>query len=191
MKKKILLAKIPEELKKLRKKCEVVKSVDKDIKQLVADMFDSMQADNGIGLSAPQVGVLKRVVIGEYKRDHANSSARQQPKQLNGQAVKAGLKNHVPRTVLINPKITWVSKKQVVDEEGCLSFPNLYGMVRRPERIRYKGLDENGNVVEGKALDLHARIIQHEIDHLNGVLFIDKLEGDLYTYEKQSDTEKL
>jgi len=165
MKKKILLAEIPEDLEKLRQKSEVVKNIDKDIKQLVTDMFDSMHADNGIGLSAPQIGVLKRIIIGEYKND----------------------KTPVPRTVLINPEITWTSKKETVDEEGCLSFPNLYGMVKRPERIRYKGLDENGNIVEGKAKDLLARVIQHEIDHLDGVLFIDKLEGDLYTYEKQAE----
>lgn len=179
MKKKILLAEIPEEFKKLRQKCEVVKSVDKNIQKLVADMFDSMRADNGIGLSAPQVGVFKRVLIGEYQADKAFP------------AVSYDKDRVVPRTVLINPEITWTSKKEVADEEGCLSFPNLYGMIRRPERIRYKGLDENGNIVEGKAQGLHARVIQHEIDHLDGVLFIDKLEGDLYTYEKQDDTEKL
>lgn len=164
MKKKILLAEIPEELKKLRKTCEAVKDVDRNIQQLVTNMFDSMHADNGIGLSAPQVGVLKQVIIGEYN----------------------GSKTSVPRMVLINPEITWTSKKEVKDEEGCLSFPNLYGMVKRPERIRYKGLDENGNMIEGKAVDLHARVIQHEMDHLNGVLFIDKIDGDLYTYEKHN-----
>ena len=163
MKRKILLAEIPQELKELKEISQPVAEVTKETKQLVLDMFDSMHGSNGIGLSAPQLGVLQRIIVAEYKE--ANPA--------------------VPRTVLINPEITWVSKKQVVEEEGCLSFPNLYGMVRRPEKIQYRGLDENGKQVEGKATGLLARIIQHEYDHLDGVLFIDKLEGDLYTYEKE------
>nr|AQS30354.1 hypothetical protein [uncultured bacterium] len=79
----------------------------------------------------------------------------------------------------------------MLDEEGCLSFPNLFGMVKRPEKIRYRGIDETGNVIEAKATGLLARVIQHEYDHLDGVLFIDKLEGQLYTYETQDDAEKL
>ncbi|RLC37563.1 peptide deformylase [candidate division Kazan bacterium] len=154
-----------EDLKKLRQKSEVVKVVDKNIKRLVSDMFDIMHADNGIGLSAPQIGVSKRVIIGEYE----------------------STKTPVPRMVLINPEITWTSKKETVDEEGCLSFPNLYGMVKRPERIRYTAMNENGKKIEGKATGLQARVIQHEIDHLDGILFIDRLEGNLYTYEKQAE----
>lgn len=147
----------------LKDTSQPVAEVTKETKQLVMDMLDSMHGSSGIGLSAPQLGVLQRIIVAEYRE----------------------AKPAVPRTVLINPKITWVSKKQVVDEEGCLSFPNLYGMVRRPEKIQYRGLDENGKQVEGKATGLLARIIQHEYDHLDGVLFIDKLEGDLYTYEKE------
>ena len=162
MKRKILLAEIPRELKELKDISRPVTKVTKETKQLVADMFDSMHAGNGIGLSAPQLGVLQRIIIAEYKEG----------------------KSTVPRTAIVNPKITWVSKKQVLDEEGCLSFPNLYGMVKRPEKIKYRGLDENGRKIEGKATGLLARIIQHECDHLDGVLFIDKIEGDLYTYER-------
>jgi len=168
MKRKILLAEVPKELTVLREVSTPVTKVDDKIRQLVLDMFDSMRADNGIGLSAPQVGELKRIIIAEY---------------LHG-------KDQVPRTAIINPEIIWTSKKQVVDEEGCLSFPDLFGMVKRPEKIRYRGLDENGNPVEVKATGLLARVIQHEYDHLDGVLFIDKLDGDLYVYEKQNNTEK-
>ena len=160
---------MPKELIVLREVSIPVKQVDDKIRQLVLDMFDSMRADNGIGLSAPQVGELKRIIIGEYTRG----------------------KDPMPRTVIINPEIIWTSKKEVLDEEGCLSFPDLFGMVKRPEKIRYRGLDENGRPIGGKASGLLARVIQHETDHLDGVLFIDKLEGDLYTYETQDDTKEL
>ncbi|MFA5010297.1 MAG: peptide deformylase [Patescibacteria group bacterium] len=163
MKRKILLAEIPRELKELKAISKPVAKVTKETKQLVTDMFSEMHAGNGIGLSAPQLGVLQRIIIAEYKEG----------------------KSPVPKTAIINPEITWVSKKQVLDEEGCLSFPNLYGMVKRPEKIKYRGLDENGKQVEGKATGLLARIIQHEYDHLDGILFIEKVEGDLYTYEKE------
>lgn len=161
MKRKILQGEVPKELKELKKVSQKVSKVTKETKQLVQDMFDSMHGNNGIGLSAPQLGVFQRVIVAEYKEGRPA----------------------VPRTVLINPEITWVSRKQVEDEEGCLSFPNLYGMVKRPEKIKYRGLDETGKKVEGKAGGLLARIIQHEYDHLDGVLFIEKVEGDLYTYE--------
>lgn len=169
MKKKILQAEVAKELETLKARSAEVESFDGDLKKLITNMFDSMKAANGIGLSAVQIGELRRVLIAEY----------------------AGGGNQVPRTVLVNPKITWTSKKEVLDEEGCLSIPNVYGMVRRPEKIAYKALDENGGAVEGRAGGLLARVIQHEIDHLNGVLFTDLAEGDLYTYEKQDDTEKI
>ena len=169
MKKKILQAEIESELKTLRHKSEVVKAVDSGVKKLVTDMFDSMKEANGIGLSAVQIGELKRVLIAEY----------------------AGSGTQVPRTVLINPEINWASKKEVLDEEGCLSIPNVYGMVKRPDKIAYRALDENGEVVEARVGGLLARVIQHELDHLDGVLFVDRVEGDLYTYEKQDDTKEI
>lgn len=162
MKRKILLGEDKQEAAGLRKISKPVAVVDNEMRKLVVDMFDSMKADNGIGLSAPQLGVLQRIIVAEYEE----------------------AKPPVPRTVIINPEIVWSSKQTKLDEEGCLSFPNLYGMVRRPEKIRYCGLDEKGNQIGGKATGLLARIIQHEYDHLDGVLFIDKVEGDLYTYEK-------
>ena len=167
MKKKILLADKAEELKTLRQVSKPIQDFDKNTQRLVADMFETMKSYKGVGLSAIQIGVDSRALIAEYPKDG------------------------VPKTVLINPEITWVSRKQVLDEEGCLSIPNIYGMVKRPEKIKYKGLDENGKIIEGKADGLHARVIQHEIDHLNGVLFIDLLEGDAYKYETQDDTEKI
>ncbi|MFH0905300.1 MAG: peptide deformylase [bacterium] len=162
MRRKILLGEVPRELKELKGISKPVAEVTKETKQLVLDIFDAMHGDNGVGLSAPQVGVLQRIIVTEYRE---------------------GIPP-IPRTVLINPEITWTSKQIKLDEEGCLSFPNLFGMVRRPEKIKYRGLDENGKVIEGKASGLLARIIQHEYDHLDGILFIDKVEGDLYIYER-------
>jgi len=195
MSRKILLAEIPKDLVKLRQKSEVVKNVDADAKKLVAEMFESMKADNGIGLSAPQIGALKRVIIAEYENDHTNSAAHSQAGKKDPLAASpstAGGHDRgqaVLRTVLINPEIIWISKKEVLDEEGCLSFPNIYGMVKRPEKIRYKALDENGKEIKVKAEGLLARVIQHEIDHLDGILLPDRVEGDLYTYEIRKDSE--
>jgi peptide deformylase len=169
MKRKILLADLPQELRTLQSKSSEVTDFGPETQQLVEDMFDSMKAANGIGLSAIQIGVPKRIMIAEYEE----------------------AKSKVPRMVLINPEITWASKKEVADEEGCLSFPNIYGLVRRPEKIGFKAHDSKGNVLEAKVGGLAARVIQHEIDHLNGVLFVEKVEGDLYTYEKEDDTEQI
>ena len=169
MKKQILLANNPEEIGTLRTKSEPVAEVDDAVRQLVVDMFDSMDADKGIGLSAPQIGVLQRVIICKY-------DYKEDP---------------VPRTVLVNPEIIWASELIAEDEEGCLSFPGVYGMVKRPESIEYQGLDENGKKIKAKASGMLARIIQHEIDHLDGVLLPDRVEGDLYTYEKPAGPEAL
>lgn len=155
-------------LKTLRTVSKSIESIDDSIRDLADKMLASMRKSHGVGLSAVQIGVLKRIIVVEH--------------------------NHEPKIeafVLVNPEITWTSKKEVNDEEGCLSFPDLFGMVRRPEKIEYKGLDLDGKEIRGKASGLFARVIQHEIDHLNGVLFMDRVDGDLYTYEKQSDTEEL
>jgi len=169
MKRKILLAEVSDQLSMLRKISKPIKEFGASTSALATDMFDSMHAAKGVGLSAVQIGVPERMIVAEYTE----------------------AKSAVPKMVLVNPEITWSSKRQVLDEEGCLSFPNIYGMVRRPEKITYKALDPKGQIIEGKASGLLARIIQHEIDHLNGVLFIDLVEGDLYTYETQNDTKEI
>lgn len=164
MKKKILNAanaKDAQILRQVSRKTDI-KQLDP---QIISDMFDSMRETKGIGLSAIQIGIPQRIIIAEYKE----------------------VSPPVPRTVLINPEITWFSKKEVFDEEGCLSIPDIYGMVRRPEKIKFRGLNELGEKIEGKTGGLLARIIQHEIDHLNGILFVDRVEGDLYSYEKRKN----
>ena len=169
MRRKILLAENQKDFKLLRTKSQEVKKIDASIKKLVQDMFDSMRAGNGAGLSAVQIGVLKRVVVYEYKK----------PKDFK----ETG--QNIPPKILINPEIVKSSKKNEIDEEGCLSFPNLYGQISRSIGMRVKALNLKGKEIEFDAKGLEARIIQHEIDHLNGTLFIDRLvkPGELYTYQ--------
>lgn len=165
--KPIVLGNSNEGMKTLRTKSEKVVMFDDDLAELVGTMFTSMHSAKGIGLSAVQIGELRRVIVAQHSTN---------PK--------------IDKFVLVNPEITWSSRKIVSDEEGCLSFPELFGMVMRPEKIEYRGQTVEGKPITGKAGGLLARVIQHEVDHLNGVLFMDRVDGDLYTYEKQKDTEE-
>jgi peptide deformylase len=133
----------------LRKKSRVVEKVDDRIKMLVEDMIETMYHAEGVGLAAPQVGILKRVIVLDIYDD-------------------TGVK------VLINPEII-EEDGSYLDTEGCLSIPGVSGYVERPERIKVKGLNEFGKeiIVEGEGL--LSRALCHEIDHLNGVLFTDKI----------------
>lgn len=169
MEKRILLAENQKDLKLLRAKSQEVKKTDITIKELVQDMFDSMRAGNGVGLSAVQIGVLKRIIVYEYKKPKDS-------KEIN---------HNISPKVLINPEIIKSSRKNEIDEEGCLSFPDLYGQIKRSIGIRVKALNLKGKEIEFDAKGLEARIIQHEIDHLNGILFIDHLAkpDELYTYQ--------
>jgi len=130
-----------------------VETVDDAIRQLVDDMADSMYAADGIGLAAVQVGVPKRVLVIDLDQ-------------------KEGKKN--PRAY-INPKILWASDEVAVYEEGCLSVPEIWDDVERPARINCEYLDRDGNKQLLEADGLLATCLQHEMDHLNGVLFIDHL----------------
>ena len=133
----------------LRKKAEEVKEITAEIKQLVLDMIETMEAKDGIGLAAPQVSQLLQIIIA---KPEANKEA----------------------LVLINPQIKKTSRKKDVMEEGCLSLPNLSVPVARPVKITVQGLALNGQSVKIKAKGLLARVIQHEIDHLDGTLIVDK-----------------
>lgn len=135
----------------LRKKSREVEVVDDKIKQLLDDMYDTLKASNdGIGLAAPQVGVLKRVIVIDLGEEG------------DGKVYK-----------LINPVITKRKGEQVC-REGCLSVPGLVGDVVRPKEVTVEALDENGKKIVIKAKDLFAICLSHEIDHLDGILFIDK-----------------
>ncbi|MBN2585206.1 peptide deformylase [Patescibacteria group bacterium] len=154
---------------RLRKKSVKVARVDVATKKLIKDMVETMRTDFGVGLSAPQVGVFKRIIAYEYIKPAGSLETC----------------DSIPLRVLINPEITHFSKTTEVGEEGCLSFPNLYGDVRRSKKIKVMALDANGKPIEFEAKGLEARVIQHEIDHLDGILFVDRLGKDkrLYTYK--------
>ena len=130
-----------------------VEKVDSEIRKLVDDMAESMYAADGIGLAAVQIGVPKRVIVIDLDQ-------------------KEGKKNH---RAFINPKILWASEEMAVFEEGCLSVPEIWDDVERPARIKAEYLDLDGKKVELEADGMLATCLQHEMDHLNGVLFIDHL----------------
>ena len=125
-----------------------------ELETLIADMFDTMQAANGAGLAAPQIGVDLQVVIFGFSHNPRYPEA-----------------DPVPRTVLINPVITPWGDEWVDGWEGCLSGPGLRGQVPRLARIRYRGQDERGLPIDREADGFHARVVQHECDHLIGRLY--------------------
>lgn len=124
------------------------------LKTLIADMFDTMYAANGAGLAAPQIGVNRQLVIFGFKNNVRYPDA-----------------PAVPETVLINPVITPLSDEVEANWEGCLSVPGMRGVVPRWTRIHYKGVDQHGNRISRDADGFHARVVQHECDHLIGVLY--------------------
>ena len=125
-----------------------------DLHALVADLFDTMAAANGAGLAAPQIGVDLQVVIFGFERNARYPDA-----------------PAVPRTVLVNPHIEPLDDEEVEGWEGCLSVPGLRGVVPRWARIRYRGFDPQGQAIEREADGFHARVVQHECDHLVGRLY--------------------
>ena len=125
-----------------------------EMRELIADMFETMKHANGAGLAAPQIGVDLQLVIYGYDSNVRYPDA-----------------PPVPRTVLINPVITPLDETEVDGWEGCLSVPGLRGVVPRWERIRYTGVDPQGNVIDREADGFHARVVQHEVDHLLGRLY--------------------
>jgi peptide deformylase len=142
----------------LRQISTPVEKVDDDVRALIADMFETMYDAPGIGLAAIQVGVSKRILVIDL----------QEPKEEGGEPVKD------PR-VFINPEILQSSDQDVPYTEGCLSVPDQYAEVDRPDRIRARWLDEQGKAHEEEIEGLLATCLQHEMDHLEGVLFIDHL----------------
>ena len=149
---------IPDPL--LRKVSEPVTSVNTEVKNLMDDMLETMYAAPGIGLAAVQVGVLKRIIVIDLSKDGEKKDP----------------------LFIVNPQITFKSDELISYEEGCLSIPNQFAEVKRPSSCKVNFLDYNGKKKEINADGLLATCIQHEVDHLNGVLFIDhlsKLKKDL------------
>ena len=133
-----------------------------DIYQLVEDMRASLEAVGGVGLAAPQIGVSKSLVIFEVPDDRVQ---REDGEMAEG----------VPSTVLINPKIEPLSDEMELGWEGCLSVPGLRGLVPRHTHIRYRGLALDGSAIDVEARGFHARVVQHECDHLFGILYPERM----------------
>jgi peptide deformylase len=138
---------------RLKAKAKPVDKVDDQVRKLMDDMLETMYAAPGIGLAAPQVGVSKQIIV----LDIAGKDEKPAPLKM------------------ANPEVIWKSDETVVCEEGCLSVPEQYAEVKRPAKIRVRYLDHENEIREMDAEGLLATCIQHEIDHLNGVLFIDKI----------------
>jgi peptide deformylase len=141
----------------LRQPAKRISKVDEEIRQLIREMLQTMYSKDGIGLAAPQVGVHKQLIVIDIDPENPAN----------------------PPLVLINPTIKKVSRDLCVAQEGCLSIPGVYLDVKRPEVVEISYKDENGRPQSLKAGDLLGRCIQHEIDHLNGVVFVDRVENSL------------
>jgi peptide deformylase len=142
----------------LRQNARKVTSFDAELQTLIDDMVDTMRAAPGVGLAAPQVDVPLRVIVVEFSEDPEDEET---PPKLY---------------TLVNPEIARASAEEELGTEGCLSIPGIVGDVERPITVTVKGLNRRGQSVKIKAGGWLARIFQHEVDHLNGVLFVDKAE---------------
>jgi peptide deformylase len=139
---------------RLKKVCDPVREVDDAVRALMADLLQTMYDAPGIGLAAPQVGVLRQVLVIDCAKGE----------------------DEAPDPVcLANPEITWTSEETCEHEEGCLSIPDIYAMITRPDAVRVRYLDREGAEVEREFGGVQATCVQHEIDHLDGKLFIDYL----------------
>lgn len=147
----------------LRKKAKPVTKFDKDLQTLIDDMIETMREAPGVGLAAPQINLPLQLAVIEYAEGEDDED---RPEDAPPPEKKL--------FVIINPEITKVSEEKVLGVEGCLSIPGLLGEVERHEAIQVKALNRHGNPVKLKLDGWMARIFQHEIDHLNGVLFTDK-----------------
>lgn len=156
------LAKPPLELhylgdRVLRQPAKRIAKVDDEIRLLAKQMLQTMYSEDGIGLAAPQVGVNKQLLVVDVELDNPTK----------------------PPYIMINPVITWTSQEQCVIQEGCLSIPGVFMDVTRSTEIEVSYKDENGRPQKLRVTDLLARVILHEMDHLNGVMFVDRVDNTL------------
>ncbi len=158
----------------LRRKARPITKFDKNLQSLIDDMIDTMREAPGVGLAAPQVGIGERLVVIEYAEEA----------EQEGQEVK---KVKPKLYVLINPEIVKASEETELGVEGCLSIPGLVGEVERFSAIQVKGLNRHGQPMKVKANGWLARIFQHEIDHLDGVVFPDRA---VRVWKPQADEEE-
>ena len=150
----------------LRKVCKKQETFNLRLWTLLKDMADTMYQAEGVGLAAPQVGILRRVVVIDIS-------------ETRDQIVE-----------LINPEIVWRSEETQCGREGCLSLPGRVGIVTRPQKVRVKALDRHGEPFELEAEDLMARAVCHELDHLDGVLYIDEMDRELTPEEIEADNRR-
>lgn len=142
----------------LHQKCERVLKVDDELRKFLDDMLETMYADKGVGLAAPQVGVSKRIIVTDTEQHDEDGTW------------KSGKPMY-----LINPEIIYKSEEKIIFCEGCLSVPGQSADVERHERIKVRYTDYNGKEREIEAVDYDAVVLQHEIDHLDGILYIDRI----------------
>jgi peptide deformylase len=152
----------------LRQKGARIESITLEIKQLIADMFETMYAAKGIGLAAQQVGKALQLTVLDLR------AVTDRPSTLELKGKPAEPDSIMP-LVLINPEVKPLNDL-VAGPEGCLSFPEMYAEISRPESVEVKALNAKGKVIEFRAGKLLARAVQHEVDHLNGILFIDRMD---------------
>ena len=153
----------------LRRKARKVTDFGPELQSLIEDMIETMRAEPGVGLAANQVGVSQQVVVVEYPENEEDEDA--QPKLY----------------VVVNPELTRLSEELVVGTEGCLSLPGFLGNVERHESLTVKGLNRRGQPVKIKAKGWTARIFQHEVDHLNGIMFVDRAQQVWKADEQQAE----
>lgn len=151
------IATLPETV--LRRKARPVTTVDKNLQTLIDDMIETMREAPGVGLAAPQIGLSERIIVIEYYEREEDEEKEDAPKRV---------------WALLNPEIVKSSSEMLMGVEGCLSIPGLVGEVERHAAVQVRGLNRHGKPVKLKAEGWLARIFQHEIDHLNGVLFTDR-----------------
>jgi len=163
----------------LRRKAKPITKFDKNLQTLIDDMIETMRDAPGVGLAAPQVNISEQLIVVEYSEDDDEDEDEdaeekpEKPKKLY---------------VMINPEITKTSEEKVLGVEGCLSIPGIQGEVERFEKIQVKGLNRYGKPQKLKVHGWMARIFQHEIDHLNGVLFTDLAER-LWKFQEEEEHE--
>lgn len=146
----------------LRRKAHAVTKFDKNLQTLIDDMIETMREAPGVGLAAPQIGLSERLIVVEYyehEEDEENEENEDAPKKV---------------WALLNPEVVKASEETLMGVEGCLSIPNLVGEVERHAAIQVRGLNRHGKPMKIKAKGWLARIFQHEIDHLNGILFTER-----------------
>jgi peptide deformylase len=151
----------------LRRPATSVRRIDRDLRRLLDDMTETMRAAPGVGLAAPQVGVGLRLIVVEASEERGETSTRLHR--------------------LADPEITWRSEEMAEAQEACLSIPELYGDVLRHTAIKVAAIDASGRRVEIEAVGFEARVFQHEIDHLDGILFTDRVTGPDKLYFLEED----